>query len=106
MTSNADASDSEAKLRGIVSLAADAIVSTDGAYRITLFNPAAERIFGYRAAEVLGQPLDILLPEAARTVHRAHLDRFRHSSVEARTMGERGQIWGRRSTGELFPAEA
>lgn len=106
MTSNAGASDSETKLRGIVSLAADAIISTDGAYRITLFNPAAERIFGYPAAEVLGQPLDMLLPEAARAIHHTHLDRFRHSSVEAKTMGERGQIWGRRRTGELFPAEA
>ena len=60
MASSAGASNSEAKLRGIVSLAADAIISTDGAYRITLFNPAAERIFGYSAGEVLGRrgPLD------------------------------------------------
>jgi PAS domain S-box-containing protein len=106
MTSNADASDSEAKLRGIVSLAADAIISTDDAYRITLFNSAAERIFGYTVAEVLGQPLAMLLPEAARAIHRVHLERFRHSRVEAKTLGERGQIWGRRRSGELFPAEA
>jgi PAS domain S-box-containing protein len=106
MTSDANASDSETKLRGIVSLAADAIISTDDAFRITLFNPAAERIFGYAAADVLGKPLDILLPEAARAVHHTHLDRFRQSSEQAREMGQRGQIWGRRSTGELFPAEA
>jgi PAS domain S-box-containing protein len=106
VTSDSDASDSETKLRGIVSLAADAIVSTDNAFRIALFNPAAERMFGYSAGEVLGQPLDILIPEAARAVHHAHLDRFRHSSVHAKEMGQRGQIWGRRSTGELFPAEA
>jgi PAS domain S-box-containing protein len=106
MASSAGASNSEAKLRGIVSLAADAIISTDGAYRITLFNPAAERIFGYSAGEVLGQPLDMLLPEAARPIHHVHLEQFRHSSIEAKEMGRRGQIWGRRSTGELFPAEA
>ena len=106
MTSAADASNSERKLRGIVSLAADAIVSTDDSYRITLFNPAAERIFGYPASEVLGKSLDILLPEAARAVHHVHLDQFRHSNVHAKQMGQRGQIWGRRSTGELFPAEA
>ena len=106
MTPDENASDSEEKLRGIVSLAADAIISTDRSYRITLFNPAAERIFGYAAAEVLGKPLDILLPEAARAVHHAHLDRFRQSSVQAKEMGHRGQIWGRRSSGELFPAEA
>ncbi|HEY2898505.1 MAG TPA: ATP-binding protein [Gemmatimonadaceae bacterium] len=106
MTSDANASDSETKLRGIVSLAADAIISTDDAFRIALFNPAAERIFGYPAAEVLGEPLDILLPEAARAVHHGHLDRFRQSPVQAKEMGHRGQIWGRRRSGELFPAEA
>jgi PAS domain S-box-containing protein len=100
------APDSEKKLRGIVSLAADAIISTDDEYRITLFNPAAERIFGYSADEVLGKPLDILIPETARDIHRTHLDRFRRSATHAMEMGQRGQIWGRRSTGELFPAEA
>ena len=98
--------DSEKKLRGIVSLAADAIISTDDNYHITLFNPAAERIFEYRAADVLGKPLDILIPEVSRRVHRSHLEAFRESVEQGREMGQRGQIWGRRSSGELFPAEA
>ncbi|MEP7064542.1 MAG: ATP-binding protein [Gemmatimonadota bacterium] len=106
MNPGASTSDSETKLRGIVSLAADAIISTDNAYRITLFNPAAERIFGYSAAEVLGKPLDVLIPEGARGAHHVHVEGFRHSSEQAKEMGERGQIWGRRKTGELFPAEA
>ncbi|HMA01888.1 MAG TPA: PAS domain S-box protein, partial [Gemmatimonadaceae bacterium] len=106
MTSHTDVSVSETKLRGIVSLAADAIISTDSAFRVTLFNAAAERIFGYRAEEVLGEPLGMLLPESARAVHHRHLDEFRHANVQAKEMGQRGQIWGRRSTGELFPAEA
>ncbi|HMI58498.1 MAG TPA: PAS domain S-box protein, partial [Gemmatimonadaceae bacterium] len=106
MASGERAADSEKKLRGIVSLAADAIISTDDSYRITLFNPAAERIFEYRAADVLGKPLDILLPEDSRDIHHVHLDHFRRSAEQAREMGQRGQIWGRRSSGELFPAEA
>ncbi|MDQ2932114.1 MAG: PAS domain S-box protein [Gemmatimonadota bacterium] len=106
MAPDSGAADSEKKLRAIVSLAADAIVSTDGNFRITLFNPAAERIFEYRADEVLGEALDILLPEAAREIHHAHLERFRHSSIGGKEMGQRGQIWGRRRSGELFPAEA
>src|SRR5450432_1862131 len=106
MASDERANDSEKKLRGIVSLAADAIISTDDSYRITLFNPAAERIFAYRADEVLGKPLDLLIPETAREIHRTHLDRFRRSTTHGKEMGERGQIWGRRSTGELFPAAA
>jgi len=101
-----DQSDIETRLRGIVALAADAIISVDDRYRITLFNPAAERIFGYERSEVLGQPLDMLLPEASRARHHAHLETFRHGAMDSRRMGERGQIWGRRRSGELFPAEA
>jgi PAS domain S-box-containing protein len=103
---NDRSTDSEKKLRGIVSLAADAIISTDDSYRITLFNPAAERIFEYRAEDVLGKPLDLLIPEGSRGSHHAHLDEFRRSAQQGKEMGQRGQIWGRRSTGELFPAEA
>src|SRR5215207_41810 len=98
--------DAEIKLRGILALAADAIISVDDQYRITLFNTAAERIFGYERSEVLGQPLDCLLPEASRARHHEYLTAFRQSSTEGRRMGERGQIWGRRRSGELFPAEA
>jgi PAS domain S-box-containing protein len=53
--------ETESLLHGIIHLAADAVVCTDDAYRITIFNPAAERIFGYGRDEVLGQPLDLLL---------------------------------------------
>ncbi len=98
--------DSLSALRGIVAMAVDAIISTDDSYRITLFNPAAERIFGYRQEEVLDQPLEILLPEGARDAHREHLEHFRRSITEGKEMGVRGEIWGRRRTGELFPAEA
>jgi PAS domain S-box-containing protein len=98
--------DSEPLLQGIIALAADAVVSTDDQFRITLFNPAAERMFGYSASQVLGQPLDILLPESAREAHHGHLERFRHMTVDSRRMSDRGRVWGRRRSGDLFPAEA
>lgn len=98
--------DAERLLQGIIALAADAVVSTDDQYRIMLFNPAAERMFGYSAEDALGQPLDILLPEWARERHHGHLERFRHMTVDSRQMAERGRVWGRRKSGELFPAEA
>ena len=98
--------DTERLLHGIIALAADAIVSTDDQHRIMLFNPAAERMFGRSASDVLGQPLDILLPESAREAHYGHLERFRHMAVDSRRMAERGRVWGRRKSGELFPAEA
>lgn len=98
---------SEAKFAGIVELSADAIISVDERYQIVLFNHGAEEIFGYTASEVLGQPLDILLPDAARPGHRALMQGFgADAAIASRRMGERGQIFGRRKNGEIFPAEA
>ena len=92
--------------KGIMDIAADAFISIDQTQRIILFNQGAERIFGYRAAEVLGQPLTMLLPEQARPGHGSHVAHFARTPVEARQMGERGAISGRRKDGSQFPAEA
>jgi PAS domain S-box-containing protein len=97
---------SEARLSGIVEIASEAIISVDGDHRITLFNHGAEATFGYAASEVLGRPLEILLPESARGVHRGHVARFADSETPARRMGERQEISGLRKDGTEFPAEA
>lgn len=96
----------DARLSAIVSIAADAIISIDPEQRITLFNTGAEVIFGYSADEILGQPLDILLPEESRERHREHIRAFAMSPINARRMGERSSITARRRSGEIFPAEA
>jgi PAS domain S-box-containing protein len=101
-----DLRESEERFNRIVSIAADAIVSVDESHRIALFNRGAETIFGYRPEEVIGRSLDMLLPEALGAVHRDHLRAFRESATVARRMGERQQIFGRRKSGEVFPAEA
>jgi PAS domain S-box-containing protein len=97
---------SEFRFASIVDIAADAIISVDEDQVITLFNQGAERIFGYKGSEVIGQPLDLLLPTDAHEVHREHIRQFARMGMLARRMGERSEVRGRRKNGEVFPAEA
>ena len=97
---------SQARLAGVLDSADDAIISIDETQRIQLFNQGAEKIFGYTAAEVMGQPLDLLLPENLRQKHRQYIKQFRYTPEVSRTMGTRSQVFGRRKDGSQFPAEA
>ncbi|MGG6296308.1 PAS domain S-box protein [Leptolyngbya sp. AN02str] len=97
---------SQARFAGIVEIASDAIITVDADQRITLFNNGAERIFGYEAEEVLGQPLALLLPQQFIQAHHQHVQRYAASDSRARPMAHRGAIYGRRKDGTEFPAEA
>lgn len=98
--------ESEARFSGIISLAAEAIVSIDTRQRITLFNRGAERVFGYLAGEVLGKPIDILLPATAMAVHREHVEAFAREQIGGRRVPHQRHVIGRRKNGETFEAEA
>jgi PAS domain S-box-containing protein len=97
---------SEGKFAGILSIAADAIITVDQTQRVVHFNRGAEEIFGYTAGDVIGRHLNILLPQRFRESHPGHMERFAQSPITARRMGERGDIFGLRSDGTEFPAEA
>jgi PAS domain S-box-containing protein len=93
-------------LADIVAIAADAIICLDEDQRITLFNEGAEQIFGWKADEIIGEPLDRLLPDRSRHAHRRHVEGFREAPETSRRMGHRQEISGIRKSGEEFPAEA
>jgi PAS domain S-box-containing protein len=95
-----------ARFGGILDIAEDAVISVDAQHRITLFNRAAERTFGYSASEVMGLPLDLLLPDRFAAFHRQHIEGFAGSPVATRRMGELREVVGRRKDGSEFPAEA
>ena len=94
------------RLSGIIGIAADAIISIDTEQRIVIYNQGAENIFGWSAAEVMGKPLDMLLPERFRDVHGQHIRNFGSGDATARQMGQRRPIFGLRKSGEEFPAQA
>jgi PAS domain S-box-containing protein len=96
----------EGLLAEILDNAAEAIISIDETQAITMFNQAAEQIYGYSASEVVGRPLDILLPERFVELHRQHVRHFAAAREKARRIAEGFQLFGRRKDGSEFPAEA
>ncbi|MGE5617138.1 MAG: PAS domain S-box protein [Bacillota bacterium] len=98
----------EAFLAGVVESAMDAIVAVDEEQKIILFNAAAERIFQRQRSSAIGQPLDLLIPERFRRMHKQHVERFGDTWVTTRTMGAGGrlELWGLRANGEEFPIDA
>ncbi|MEA5519892.1 PAS domain S-box protein [Limnoraphis robusta] len=97
---------SQARFAGILDIASDAIISINSQQQITLFNKGAEQIFGYTTEEVLGKPLNLLMPERFANLHHQHVSQYSQTESHGRQMAERGAIFGRRKDGSEFPAEA
>lgn len=98
--------ESEARFESILVSAMDAIITIDEKHQIVLFNPAAERMFGYSAAQVIGQALGRLLPPESRAGHGEKISRFGEGSIPSRQMGSSSVVMGMRADGEIFPIEA
>jgi two-component system, LuxR family, sensor kinase FixL len=91
-----------AELQALLDAAVDAIVVIDGAKQIVTFNRAAERMFGYAAADVLGRNVDMLMAEPYRSHHDHYVARYVETG-EARIIGRGREVEARRANGEVFP---
>ncbi len=96
---------STSRFRSVVDAAYDAIITIDQQNNITLFNRAAEGLFGYTQAEMLGQPIEQLIPERFRPNHHKFVHQFAMSPVKSRQMDERNRVYGQHRDGSLLPVE-
>jgi PAS domain S-box-containing protein len=95
---------SELQFRGLLESAPDAMVIVDGEGRITLVNRQTERLFGYQREELLGQPIEVLVPERFHDRHRRHRGGYL-GRPGVRPMGAGLQLYARRKDGSEFPVE-
>lgn len=93
---------SQAQMLGILGSAMDGIITVDSDHNVVLFNSAAEKIFGFAACDVIGTPIDRLVPEQLRSKHSIGFDNFSHSVRHSMF----GTLTAMRADGRQFPIEA
>jgi len=96
----------ELPLAGILDTTLDAIITIDAELRIQLFNRAASNLFGHATSDMLGQPIDRLIPPASRRAHADLVAGYAASGTTARAMGKTRTLAGLRADGVEFPIEA
>ena len=93
---------SESRMRTLLEAAPDAVITCDPQGRIEFINPQAERMFGYSRSELVGQPIEVLVPE--RYLH--HHEELRNGYIanpSVREIGSGLELWGRRKDGSEIP---
>ena len=93
---------SEAYSTAIVAAAAEGIITVDAKGRISSFNSAAEKMFGYTAEELVGADIHVLVPEAFRSEHVRHVKEFARTGI-SRIIGNGREVLARRKDGSVFP---
>ncbi len=94
----------EARTRAILETTVDAIITIDAPGIVESFNPTAERMFGYRADEVIGQNIRILMPSPYREQHDGYLAHYLDTG-ERKIIGIGREVVGRRKDGTTFPMD-
>jgi PAS domain S-box-containing protein len=92
------------RFTGLLEAVPDAMVCVDADGRIAVINAQAERLFGYARDELIGQPVEILVPDQARKVHQLHRAGY-IADPRSRPMGAGMELAARRRDGSTFPAE-
>lgn len=90
------------ELRALKDTIVDGLIIIDENKKVSSFNPGAERIFGYTAAEVIGRNAKMLMPDPYHSEHDAYVDNYRRSG-EAKIIGLGREVTGRRKDGSTFP---
>jgi len=95
---------SEERFKTLLEAAPDGVVIADTGGRIVLVNVQTELLFGYPRAELVGQPVEMLLPEAVRAAHAGHRAKY-HADPKVREMGAGLPLAGLRKDGSRFPVD-
>ncbi len=94
----------ERRFRALMDCAADAMVVVDGSGRIVQVNARTETLLGYRRQELIGEPIELLIPERYRDAHRVSCDTYVHAPV-LRPVGTSHELCARRRDGTEIPVE-
>ncbi len=96
--------ETQARAQAILETTVDGVITIDDEGRIESFNPAAERLFGYAAADVIGLPLSLLMPPPYRDEHDHYLRTYLETG-RPKVIGRRREVTGLRRDGSLFPMD-